>query len=122
MRTCLVAGVVLCLFLCAAAFGQSSFATLSGTIADGTGALIPGVSITATNNATGVVSTVISNDTGSYSVASLLPGTYKVTAELPGFQTQTYTNVELGNAAQLRLNFTLTVASQSQSVEVTIAA
>ncbi len=122
MRKCLVAGIFLCLLLSTAAFSQSSFATLSGTIGDSTGALIPGVSVTATNNATGVVSTVVSNDTGSYSIVSLLPGVYKVSAELPGFQTQTYTDVTLGNAAQVRLNFTLTVASQAQSVEVVVAA
>ena len=90
---------------------QSSNATVGGTVADATGALIPGVTITATNNATGVVTSVISNEAGAYNIASLLPGRYKVSAALPGFQTQTYSDVQLGNAAQVRLNFTLTVAS-----------
>jgi hypothetical protein len=118
----IAAGVLLSLFVSTQAFSQSSFATVSGTISDFTGALIPGVTITATNNATGVVTTVISNEAGVYNFASLLPGVYKVTAELPGFQTQTYTDVQLGNAAQVRLNFALQVATQAQSVEVTIAA
>ena len=103
-------------------FGQSSNATVGGTVADPSGALIPGVTITATNNATGVVTTVISNDAGAYNFASLLPGLYKISAALPGFQTQTYSDVQLGNAAQVRLNFTLTVASVAQSVEVSVAA
>jgi hypothetical protein len=51
----------------------------------------------------------------------LLPGTYTVTAELPGFQKAAYSNVALGNAVTVRLNFTLNVANQSQSVEVTVA-
>src|SRR5262249_12297718 len=88
-------------------FGQSSSASLSGTISDVAKALIPGVTITATNTETGVLSTGLSNETGTYNIAGLLPGTYKITAELPGFQTRTFTDVRLGNAAQVRLNFTL---------------
>src|SRR4029453_406758 len=49
-------------------------------------------------------------------------GVYKVSAELPSFQTKAFTDVRLGNADQVRLNFTLEVATQAQSVEVTIAA
>src|SRR5438067_6775779 len=104
------------------AFGQISNATLTGTVTGSTGAVLPGVSITATNNATGVVSTVITNEAGAYTIQSLLPGTYTVSSELPGFQKQTYTNTALGNAVTVRLNFTLQVSSQAQSVEVTIAA
>jgi len=52
-----------------------------------------------------VVTTAVSNEVGVYNLPSLLPGVYKVTAELPGFQTQTYTDVQLGNALQVRLNF-----------------
>jgi hypothetical protein len=104
------------------AFGQSTYATVSGTIEDASGALIPGVSVTATNNATGVVTTVISNESGAYNFASLLPGIYKVSAELPGFQTKTYTDVQLGNAEKVRLNFTLSVGGVATAVEVTVAA
>src|SRR5437868_15002744 len=82
------------------AFSQSSNATLSGTVADAAKALIPGATVTAKNTGTGVVTTAISNETGTYTIASLLPGTYTVTVELPGFQTQTFTDVRLGNAAQ----------------------
>ncbi len=110
------------LFFLAALFIQSTYATVSGTIEDSSHALLPGVSVTATNNATGVVTSVISNEAGAYNVTSLLPGTYTVKAELPGFQTKTFTDVQLGNAAQVRLNFTLQVAGQAQSVEVTVAA
>src|SRR5262245_34964724 len=91
-------------------FSQSSNATLSGTVADAAKALIPGVTITATNTETGVASSAVSNETGTYSISGLLPGVYTVSAELPGFQTQTFTDVRLGNAAQARLNFALQVA------------
>ena len=46
-------------------------------------ALIPGVMVTATNTATGIVTTVLSNESGTYQFASLQKGTYKVHAELP---------------------------------------
>ena len=117
-----IAVLLLSLTLSNHAFGQSSNATVSGTVSDGSGALIPGVSITATNVGTNIASTTVSNEAGAYNLPALLPGTYKVTAELPGFQTQTYTDVQLGNAAQIRLNFSLTVAGVNQAVEVTIAA
>ena len=103
MRTLVTGGVLLCcLVLSTHAFGQSSFATVTGTIEDASGALIPGVTIKAANNATGVVTTALSNEAGAYNLPGLLPGIYKVTAELPGFQTQTFTDVQLGNAAQVR--------------------
>ncbi|MBI2150870.1 MAG: carboxypeptidase regulatory-like domain-containing protein, partial [Acidobacteria bacterium] len=116
------AGLLVSLALCTRAFGQSTYARVSGTIEDATGALLPGVSVTATNNATGVVTTVVSNESGAYNFPSLLPGVYKVSAELPGFPTRAYTDVQLGNAQQVRLNFTLSVATVATGIEVTIAA
>jgi hypothetical protein len=101
---------------------QTSNATLIGTVSDATGALIPGVSVTAVNVATGIAATSVSNEAGAYSFPSLQTGTYTVTAELPGFQTQAYNSVNLGIAQQVRLNFTLQVGTVAQSVEVTVAA
>jgi len=117
-----VAFVCLFFVLSAPVFGQSANATVSGTVTDATNAVLPGVEIKAANNATGVVTAVISNEAGAYNFASLLPGVYTVSAELPGFQKQTYTNVDLGNAARVRLNFALQVGTQAQNVEVTVAA
>jgi hypothetical protein len=101
-------------------YSQSGNARVSGTIDDTTGAVLPGVSVTATNTVTGIVTTVVSNESGAYNFASLLPGPYKVTAELPSFQTKAY-EVELGNTQQLRLNFTLSVGAVGTDVDVTVA-
>ncbi len=119
-----VVGFVLWLSLIpfASGFAQSTSATVSGTVADRSGAVLPGVSVTATNNATAVATPVVTNEAGAYNLPGLLPGAYTVSAELPGFQKETYTNVQLGNADKVRLNFTLQVATQAQSVEVTVAA
>src|SRR6266481_3293060 len=122
MRRLFVPATLLCLYLSAYTFAQTSNATVGGTVSDSTGALIPGVTITATNTATGIVNTVISNEARAYQFASLQTGTYKISAELSGFQTQTYNNVTLGISQQVRLNFTLQVGSVAQAVEVTATA
>jgi hypothetical protein len=101
---------------------QSQNATLGGSVVDASAALIPGVEVTAANDGTGIVTTVVTNETGTYQFPSLQPGAYTVSATLPGFQTQTYKGVALGLSQQVRLNFTLHVGTQAQSVEVTIAA
>src|SRR5262247_303226 len=84
--------------LITSAFAQTSNATLGGTVSDSTGAVVPGVTITADNTQTGVVTTVLSNEGGAYQFPNLQTGKYKVSAQLSGFRTQTYDEVELGVA------------------------
>src|SRR6266850_759323 len=112
-----VAGAVfVILFAVSAAFSQS--ARLGGIVTDATGALIPGVMITATNTETGVSTTTITNEAGAYSFPSLQPGrSYSVSAELSGFQTTTFTNIDLGPTA-VRQNFQLQVSATQTVVEV----
>ncbi len=117
-------GALLSLFLLVTAtqaFGQSSNASISGTVTDPSGGVLPGVTVTAANTATGVVVNAVSNSAGVYNFSSLLPGVYKVSAEMKGFQTRTFTDVQLGNAAQLRLNFKLDVGQIQETVEVSVA-
>src|SRR5262245_34410755 len=116
------ASLVFILLASTALLSQSSNGTISGTVADATGAVVPGVTVTATHAATNVVTTVQSNSAGVYNFASLLPGTYKLSASISGFRTQTFSDVRLENAGQLRLNFAMEVAATAQSVEVTIGA
>jgi hypothetical protein len=122
MKQVQVRGIVLLAFVLffSQLYGQSTNGSIGGTIEDVTQALLPGVRVTATNVATGIVSTLLTNETGSYNFPNLLPGQYKVTAELTSFQTETRINVEIGNAQQLRLNFVMKVAGPQQSVEVTV--
>jgi len=122
MKKFLAAALLLVFVFFTSVLAQTTNATLGGTVSDPSRALIPGVTVTATNTATGVVTTVLSNESGSYNFASLQPGMYKVAAELSGFQTQTYDNVTLGTSDQIRLNFTLTVSTVAQSVEVSVDA
>src|SRR5438093_6002147 len=113
--------VLLCVAVSNSAFAQVN-AVLSGTVADSTGALIPGVEVTARNVNTGITDTRLSNESGNFVFPSLQPGTYTLSAALSGFQSATYNDVVLGQGQQVRLNFSLQVAAAAQSVEVTIAA
>ena len=79
---------ILCLGFSSTAFGQIN-ASVGGRVSDASGALIPGVEITAKNIDTGILTTGISNETGSYQFPSLQPGRYLVSASLTGFQTST---------------------------------
>src|SRR4030095_11205611 len=109
--------VVVCLLFGLTAFGQVGInATLSGTVSDTSGALIPGVEVTAKNIATGVTSTTITNESGTYRFPSLQPGSYEAAATLTGFQTQTF-RLSLGTSQIIRQNFTLQVGTVAQAVE-----
>src|SRR3954466_3981403 len=78
-----------------AAFAQAASASISGTIADTQGGVLPGVTVTATNADNGTVHTSVSEADGKYRVPGLAPGKYNVKAELPGFQTVEVTNITL---------------------------
>jgi hypothetical protein len=103
-------------------FAQSTYGTISGFVQDSSQAFIPGVTVTATNTQTGVATMSVTNESGTYTLLSLLPGTYRLTAELPGFKTQVINDVQLGQGAVARYNFTLQVGAVSDSVEVTAEA
>ena len=78
----------------AMAFGQGT-AQISGTVTDPTGARLPGVDVTATQTATGAVRTVVSNETGTYTMQALPIGPYRLEVSLPGFQTYVQTGIQL---------------------------
>ncbi len=67
-----------------AAHGQTITATLTGSVSDATGAIIPGATVAATNTSTGVSRSTVSSETGEYRISSLTPGTYEVTVERSG--------------------------------------
>jgi hypothetical protein len=109
--------VALCLGIIQPTFGQVN-AVVGGTVADPSSAFMPGVVVTAKNVNTGIVSTRMTNESGNYEFPSLQPGTYTITAALGGFQTEVFNNVQLGQGQQVRLNFTLQLATGAQTVEI----
>jgi hypothetical protein len=124
MRERLLSVGIVCLLLVLplSGLGQTSNGALTGLVEDPSKALIPGVTITATNVETGVETTVITNESGSYNIPSLLPGVYKLSAELSGFRGVVYNNIELGTGETKRFNFTLNVGGVSTTVDVSIDA
>ena len=120
MLKTLAAVALLCLTLPARITAQTDNASLGGIVYDPGGASISPVTITATNAGTGIGVIATSNESGAYHFASLQTGTYKVSAQSPGFETQV-DDVKLDVSQQARLNFTLHVASPSRTVDVTTA-
>jgi hypothetical protein len=107
---------VLLTFFAAIASAQST-STLEGTVTDGQGAAIPGVSLTIRNEATGIERPIVTDTAGKYVAAALQPGRYAVVAHIEGFTDQTR-NIELGVALTVTLDFKMTVGAIQENVTV----
>ena len=108
--------------LAATAFAQTmGTGTITGTVTDATGAVAPGVNITATNVGTGLERTAVTNSTGNYVIPALQIGTYEVKATHAGFKTYVQKDVRLDTDSSATVNMTLDVGSAEQSVTVTAA-
>jgi hypothetical protein len=99
-------------------FGQSRAAgEIRGTVMDATGAAVPGVTIHITNQQTGVVTNLTSDNTGVYDAASVDPGTYTVTFQKEGFKKVIKPDIVL-NVEAITVNATLEVGAVTQEIEV----
>ncbi len=112
--------LMLALTIAASARAQSQAmnGTIEGTIADTSGGVLPGVSITVTNTDTGLTRTVVTNERGSYRVLLLPLGTYRVTAELPGFKKYEQSGVALSAGMTAVVNVALGVGEVKEVVSV----
>ena len=111
--------VLAMLFTSVAAFGQAGRGSVSGTIADQAGAVIPGAHVTLLNQATGVTGHAVANGVGFYTFISLNPGVYQVSASQKGFVTITQENVTVSVDAVTLVNVTLRVGAETENVTVT---
>jgi hypothetical protein len=96
--------------------------TISGAIADPTGAVVAGASVTVKETQTGTVNRTVSDAAGQYVVPFLLPGEYSITISDAGFKTVTRTGITLQSQEHPIINLTLTVGEASQTVTVTAEA
>jgi outer membrane receptor protein involved in Fe transport len=94
-------------------------ASILGTVQDETNAVLPGVSVTATNLETNQSRTAISDDEGRYRVPQLLSGPYEVQAELSGFSTAVRSPITLTLDSQAVVNFSLSIGQITERVVVT---
>src|SRR5438132_6308814 len=86
-----------------------STAQVSGTVKDQSGAVLPGVQVTATQTATGLERSIVTNETGSYVLTNLPVGPYKLEASLPGFHAFAQTGIVLQVGSNPVINIVLEV-------------
>src|SRR5436309_916160 len=101
------------------AFPQTGAGSLTGIVADQSGAKVPGATVTATNQATNVAYTAVSNEAGNYSITSVPVGTYVLKAELAGFKTATTNPIDVEAKAIVRLDFNLEIGAIEETLLVT---
>lgn len=100
------------------AFAQGSTATMSGVVRDASGALIPGVSIAVKNTENGQTRTVVSSESGGYTVQFLPVGPYEVTTNMPGFKQQVRRGIDLVVGQEAVVNLTLEVGGATEQITV----
>src|SRR5438067_10300862 len=109
-------------FLVGALFSITGWAQatgqINGTVKDQTGAVLPGVEVTATQADTGISRSIVSDEAGAYILPNLAVGPYRLEASLPGFRTFLQTGIVLQVNASVVLNPVLSVGQVSEQVEV----
>jgi hypothetical protein len=100
-------------------FGQSTTATIFGSITDNSGAVIPGAQVTATNTATGMARTTTTNSAGDYSMTFVPVGTYRIEASSKGFRTFAQDGVVLEVERNARVDAVLQPGAAEQVITVT---
>jgi hypothetical protein len=116
------AGMIGLLLVCTHASAQLSTAQLSGRVTDESGAVLPGVTVTVTQTATGFTRSDVTNANGAYVMSNLPLGPYRLEAALAGFRTYVRTGIILQVAASPVINAVLAVGGLEESVTVEAAA
>src|SRR5204863_290062 len=94
------------------------YGSVSAIISDSTGAVVPGASVTVTSVERKTSDTVVTNESGSYVKERLLPGKYEVKAELQGFKTAVFPDINVSVDTQTKLNVKLDLGQVSENVTV----
>jgi hypothetical protein len=108
----------LALLICPRTSAQESRGSIVGQILDGTGAIIPGATVTATNVATNAKMETRSNGSGQYTFPFLIPGIYNLTAGASGFKVSLSERIELRISDRLQVDFALEVGALTEKVDV----
>src|SRR5262245_29755790 len=118
MRFRVIVAVVLLLVTASFAAAQITSATLSGTIKDETGGVLPGVDVVIRNVDTGLTRNSVTDTNGYFTVPGLPPGKYETRASLQGFRTGVQSDVTLQVGQQAGLNMVLKVGTTEESITV----
>jgi hypothetical protein len=108
--------------LSSTAAAQALYGSITGSIADGTGAAVPGASVSIKNEATGLELTAVTNETGTYTIRNITGGTYTLRATLQGFKEFVQTGIPITAGGIVRINGRLEIGTLSESVTVTTEA
>jgi len=121
-RVALVVGMLVCLLSLTPALLAQSTGTVSGTVADSSGAVVAAAKVDLTDTASGSVRSATTNDKGFYVFSYVNPGTYTVTVTKEGFRKSIISGQQVEIGLQLTVNAALEVGSVSSTVEVTYTA
>lgn len=110
--------VILCLSLSGALFAQATFGTVTGTVTDSTGSVVPGASLEIRNEGTNIARSIKTDSSGNYEFTHLNAGKYAVTAKAQGFKTYISRGIEIESLRTVRVDVRLEVGEVG--VEVTI--
>lgn len=107
------------LLIASLGLGQTSLATVTGTISDATGAILANAPVEIRNRDNGQVFRAASSDTGNYTVSQLPIGDYDLSVTVTGFKTYAHTDFHLAAAQTMREDVSLEVGQTTESVTVT---
>ena len=110
------------LFSTSGILAQIATGGITGTVHDQTGAVVPNVKITLTNDATGTATSTESTSTGTYSLTGVMPGSYTLQGEAPGFQTFVEKGLQVHVQATMTVDMPLVAGKVANQVTVTAAA
>jgi len=108
----------LLIFGASSASAQSNVGTITGTVTDATGALIPGATVTLKDPATKTTRTATSNKDGQYTFTDVEPATYNITSAKAGFSTDDIAGLAVSVGTQTTANFKMAVGSENTTIEV----
>ncbi len=115
---CLCVSISLILFLLSVAHAQKTTGTITGTVTDASGAMVPGATVKLTNSATGASRSTTTSDQGSFSFPELNAGAYTVTVTKSGFKQAAVGNVELHVADVTNVPVKMEIGSQAETITV----
>src|SRR5437764_7754682 len=116
LRTALTVGSIL--YLMSPAVWAQATAQISGTVRDASGAVLPGVEVTATQSETGISRMTVTNEAGFYVLPGLPLGPYRMEAALVGFRTFAQTGIVLQVGSNPVIDIKMEVGQVAQTVEV----
>src|SRR5918993_219474 len=116
----LLAMAILLAMTSASAFAQGGSGTtiITGTIVDTSGAVLPGASVSAKNNATAEELTATSNEQGTFTIPAVQPGTYTVTVTMPSFKTAVISDVRVNAGVPASVKLAMEVGGVEETVTV----